>query len=118
MTETKVTADELLSGQLRNRQGGDPNDFSVAGTTNYVEQRKNMMVQTGEINTGAGGTVTVTFPVAFSFTPQILYSVTSGTAMAVTLTAKSATGFTIQAVSLLGVLTSGIDISWRAEGRL
>jgi len=35
MADTKVTAAEMLSGQVRMRQGGDTNGFTTPGTTNY-----------------------------------------------------------------------------------
>jgi hypothetical protein len=51
------------------RQGGDANDFTVPGTTGYSES--NLLTQAGSV-TGASGTMTVTFPVAFSQKPTVL----------------------------------------------
>lgn len=117
MGETKVTADELLSGQIRYRQGGDANDFSVSGTTNYAENRKDMMRQIGVVDASSTAPIVVTFPVAFSNTPFVQLTIVGTAAGTPQVTALSSTGVTIKATNLVGALMGGVQIFWTAEGR-
>ena len=116
MPETKVTADELLSGQIRTRQGGDPDDFTVPGTTNYEEARINMQSFFGSA-TSTAGTVTVTFPVAFASKPIVLGNVLGSTLGTASIKSVTTTGFTFQANNLLGILTPSLTVLWYAIGR-
>ena len=116
MPETKVTADELLSGNVRQRVGGDPDDFSAPGTTVYDENRKNMQEFIG-CSMSTAGTVTVTFPTAFASPPIVVANVLGSTLGTASLKSVSATGFTFQANNLLGVLTASLPVLWIAKGR-
>ena len=68
-----LTYAQVLAAILpMNRQGGSPTSFSSGGTTNYTPS--NLRVQFGAIPitvASGSGSVTITFPVAFSNTPVI-----------------------------------------------
>jgi len=117
MSETKITATELLSGDIRNRQGGDPDDFTVAGTTNYSEDKKDMMKQIG-VSTSALTPVTVTFPVPFSQPPIVLMTpIGSAAVMPQITTSPTTTSFSFQTTNILGALLASNKVNWSAEGR-
>lgn len=117
MTETKITADETLSGDIRMRQGGDPDDFTVAGTTNYAEDKRNMMKQIG-VSTSSTSAVTVTFPTPFSEPPIVLMTpIGSAAVMPQITTAPTVSGFSFQTTNILGALLGSNKVNWIAEGR-
>jgi len=116
MSETKITADEMLGGQVRMRQGGDPNDFTIPGTTNYTEERKNMQSFFGSA-VSTGGTVTVTFPEAFAEVPFVMGGILGSTLGTPSIKSITKTGFTFQANNLLGILTPNLTVLWYAVGR-
>lgn len=113
---TKVTAAELLSGQVRSRQGGDPDDWSVPGTTNYSEELINIMVQSGAA-TSTSGTVNVTFDTPFAQIPLIQLTPISSNLVAPVLVSVTKTGFSFRVGLLTGILTSGVILNWEAKGR-
>ena len=116
MAETKVTADELLSGQIRMRVGGDANDFTIPGTDVYQEERANMQSFFGSAVSTAG-TVTVTFPEAFAEKPFVIGGILGSTLGTPSIKTISKTGFTFQANNLLGILTPSLTVLWWATGR-
>jgi len=116
MTETKITADELLSGQVRMRQGGDPDNFTVPGTTNYTEERMNMQSFFGSAMS-TSGTVTVTFPTAFDTPPFVIGGILGSTLGTPSIKSITTTSFTFQANNLLGILSPNLTVLWYAVGR-
>ena len=116
MTETKITADELLSGQGRMRQGGDANDFTIPGTNNYTEERKNMQSFFGSAMS-TSGTVTVTFPTPFDTPPFVMGGILGSTLGTPSIKTITTTNFTFQANNLLGVLSPNLTVLWYAVGR-
>jgi hypothetical protein len=55
---------------VSNRQGGSATNWNTVGTNNYVPTGE-QLIQVGNAASGAGGDVTVTFPVAFSAKPVV-----------------------------------------------
>lgn len=115
MAETKVTADELLSGNVRMRQGGDPSDWTVPGTTNYTENRKDMQTFFGSAMSTAG-TVTVTFPTPFAQKPIVVAGIFGSTLGTPSVKTITTTSFTFQANNLLGILSPNLTVLWMATG--
>jgi len=59
---------------VSNRQGASATDWADGGTSNYAVTG-NMTIQTGVgLFTSATQTISVTFPVAFAYTPVVLVS--------------------------------------------
>lgn len=115
MAETKVTADELLSGNMRMRVGGDPTDFTIPGTNVYAEQRKNMQSFFGS-SLSVGGVATVVFPTPFQEKPIVIANVLGNTLGNASILSITKSGFTFQANNLLGILTPNIPVLWQATG--
>ena len=65
----------IKEASISNRQGGDPTDFHMHGTTNYVPTNQKIQIGVGEWSSGGApansGSFTITFPVAFSDTPML-----------------------------------------------
>ena len=116
MGETKVTADELLGGQVRMRIGGDPDDFTVPGSTLYTEERKNMQSFFGS-SLSTSGVVTILFPEAFDSPPIVLPVVLGNVLGNPSLISVTKTGFSFRTSNLLGVLTPNMPVLWFAIGR-
>lgn len=93
--------------QFYRRQGGDASDWSFSGTTNYTPTSVRM--QAGIVTAGVGGTVTVTFPAAFSNKPLVFCSCgeAAGTVFPSIITTS---GFVIN--SSVGA----VSINWLAIG--
>lgn len=70
MVETKFTADQIKSGNARMRQGGDADNWSTAGTTNYTVDKTDIQIQDGMVQS-VDDTISVTFPTPFPDVPQI-----------------------------------------------
>lgn len=125
MPETKVTASEIKNGITRMRQGGDVNDWSAPGTTNFEIQRADIAIQDGNVNS-ANGTVTVTYPMPYDDKPHLMLSVNSSEAgTTVRKITETNTGFTciVEKPGLsLGIVNfaavSNAKISWQAKGRM
>jgi len=66
----------MASPTIRARQGGSATVWANPGTNNYVPTK--VMWQAGEVNVGASATVSVTFPVAFSYAPLVVFSYIEG----------------------------------------
>ena len=59
------------------RQGGDPDAWDVAGTTNYP-MLHGSMIQCGALSLAANGGTTLTFPLDFLHNPVVTYSLYAG----------------------------------------
>jgi hypothetical protein len=77
--------------QFYRRQGGSATDWSAGGTTSYTPGAVRM--QSGVALVDSEGTITVTFPVAFSQPPQIVFGAGVGSYMVGLFQQPSATGF-------------------------
>jgi len=110
--------------KLYRRQGGSATDWSSAGTTT---QTPGMIVeQVGVINKSFTSATlvsqTVTFPVAFSQTPLVTFSLGptqgfygGGNISYAHYESVSTTGFTVK-ISFTAANTGNLDITWRAIG--
>jgi len=120
---TKVTAEELKSGNVRMRQGGSATDYNVPGTINYTIERTNLQVQQGVVQS-TNGTVTVTYPDSFENVPHLMISINSTeagvTARKITETASGFTCVVERPGLSVGVVnfssTANAKISWTATG--
>ena len=79
--------------------------YQASISTFNIEVDVDDLIQTGTVNTSAGGTVSVTFPDTFNTTPAVLCTIQNASAGDdVILTSVSASGFTIK------VLNSGSNV--------
>jgi hypothetical protein len=98
--------------QMYRRQGNNATNWNGAGTTTYTPTAVRM--QAGSASVPSGGTLTVTFPVAFSATPLVFLTAgTSGRLLYVT--AVSSTQFSIEATDIAGTLAA-CTAFWIAVG--
>lgn len=66
----------LYGPLIKNRQGGSSSNWSTPGTTNYTETAT--QIQSGSVSisiSGGNGAATVTFPAAFTKTPNVKLTV-------------------------------------------
>lgn len=94
------------------RQGGDPSNWAEEGTTNYAVTV--YTEQMGTAITDGNGQVFVTFPVIFSDSPILTYSVLGH--VDVKMVAVGATGAHFVANHDDGEPASGVTIYWQATG--
>ena len=94
--------------QFYRRQGGSATDWGSAGTTDYTPTAVRM--QAGSVTIPAGGSVVVTFPVAFSNVPLVFATPISSTASAIRATGTATT------VTLSHGVGVGISVNWLAIG--
>lgn len=111
------TIDDTLVGNkvpaLIARRGGSATVWSTTGTTNYTPTTVRM--QCGACASSGGGTVTVTFPVAFSQPPVVVATVQAGferTLVIDTITATTVS-FVVRDAAGAGQIAS---IMWLATG--
>lgn len=111
---------------ISNRQGGSASDWDASGTTNYTPS--NEKIQAGVVNlpnsnTATGswfyGSVTVTFPTAFSAKPLVICSALFAGLNVVKVSASSPTTtqvtiFIITTASVTGVT---MPVAWAAIGQ-
>lgn len=97
---------------LTRRQGGGATNWSTAGTTTYTPTTVRMQVGCLDVT----GSTTVTFPVAFSYTPIVIatYAV-SDNSYFVTATSVSTTQVTLNVWTDAGAAGNG-DVNWLAIG--
>lgn len=98
---------------LTRRQGGDASNWSTNGTTTYTPTA--VRKQVGVVATGGGGTVTVTFPVAFSQPPVVVATAQAGSAVILNIDTVTATTVTFATRNTAG---SGViaTVMWEATG--
>jgi hypothetical protein len=102
--------------QFYRRQGGSATDWDVSGTTTRTPTAVRM--QAGAITGGAGSTVVVTFPVAFSAKPLVFATATQlgdGSAISAIANNPTTTQVTLGALDDAGAFVADI-IFWLAIG--
>ena len=105
-------------GSLVGRKGGSATNWYVQGTTNYTPATAKIQVGTVRVPVTTGsGFVSVTYPVAFAYTPVIfLTKPFDGTqVMDMGYTTVTATTFKIY-LSYAGTGTINVDVTWLAIG--
>lgn len=109
-----LAADEIDTLSFQ-RQGGSGTDWNSTGTSNFTPTT--MRMQAGRTITGGGGSVTVTFPVAFSNKPIIVVSASGGSNILASISSVSASQFTAAAWNAAAGTSAGsIGIDWIAVG--
>lgn len=105
------------------REGGDPTDWSVVGTTVYTPPPVRQQVGSiniGAVAAGASGTAAVGYPVAFSNAPLVFIQIvtTGGEAgwFTTDVVAATLTGFTATVRNQHAVDTITIKVFWLAVG--
>jgi len=96
--DSAVTAAKVGTGVpvLTKRQGGDPNVWDFAGTTNYTVNEVAMQVGRATMPSGgASGTGSVTFPQPFSSDTLVFVSPTA-TNLTIRVTTTTASGFSYE----------------------
>lgn len=97
------------------RQGGSATIWSTQGSTNYQPGR--VIIQTGVINTSAGGAVEVTFPEPFAYAPNLLVtSNLNGIHVYIDTTSLTTNHFYVSAYSHTDDNRTVVPVSWLAIG--
>jgi hypothetical protein len=120
ITAAKLATDAVTTGKIINdavddtkagnrvpqfyrRQGGSATEWATQGTTDYTPTSVRM--QAGSVSVSGNGTVAITFPVAFSYTPLVFVTNIHDDAhqgFQVKSTGYTAAGFTILNTSSVG----------------
>lgn len=95
------------------RQGGSATDWSINGTTNYGATLTRQQV--GAVACGNGGSVVVTFPVAFQYAPIVVTGLQAGWDRTVVIDQVSATGVTFVCRDQAGNPANAV-VMWTAIG--
>ena len=120
VTAAKIADDVVTTAHLGDqvpaviaRQGGNASTWAFAGTTSYTPAAVRM--QAGQVTTNASGTVTVTFPTAFSQIPLIWLTAQSDSVAILGISVVGASNVLIVAFNAdgSGRLTT---INWLAIG--
>lgn len=87
----------------------------------YEKPLSNYLIQMGTVHSNSNGVGTVTFAKAYASTPKIitqLFATSTGSVTTCTLSARSATGFTVQVNRSSGSSISNVstDVEWVAIG--
>lgn len=107
-----LTDERVIASPFTGRQGGSATDWSIVGTTNYIMPP--VRIQAGVAN-AVSGTVTVTFPVAFSQPPVVILTPKTTNARMAGASGISASAFTINLYSDSGGVASD-NVNWIAIG--
>jgi len=109
--------------QFYRRQGAHANNWNVPGTTTYTPTAVRMQGGVKEWTGGAAatGSLAVTFPTAFSYSPivlvQVLGQAASDSSISATVqVAISTTGFVVDWDDNDGTNHTSVYIAWHAEG--
>ncbi len=106
-----------FSSLVYRRQGGNVSNWQTAGTTTYTPTAPKVQVGVKSISINTTGTVTITYPVAFTNRPVVFISINCGSgSITHQVTGDSVSDFT---VNCRDVLTSGAitaDVNWLAIG--
>lgn len=115
--------DWILTGKVY-RQGGDPDDFDVQGSTDYLYETTRVIRQFGVIRRSSllattQGSVNPTFPVPFVEKPLVLVTVAGSTdskSLRAFVNSVSLTAADIAIYNESGSTVNNIDIHWEAVG--
>lgn len=130
MSANSVDSDQYVDGSIdyehlsagaskvTSRQGGNATDWSVPGTTTYTPTA--VRIQCGTADTGITGAISVTFPVAFSNKPVVVFgggfpNQPTDTAI-LNLLDIYANSFSVQSMDDAGASLTGVYFSWIAIG--
>lgn len=107
--------------QFYRRQGASASDWSLPGTSAQTPTAVRMQGGSIEVSVSASpvGSISVTFPVAFSNKPLVYVSITEdiSTTYIASVTAVSASAITIQVLNYEGTsLTNVVTVNWLAIG--
>lgn len=106
-----------FSSLVYRRQGGNSSNWQNAGTTTYTPTAPKVQAGVQSISINTTGSVSITYPVAFSNRPVVFVSVFSGIGnITFQVTGDSVSGFT---VNCRDVVTSGLisaEVNWLAIG--
>ena len=116
-----VTQDKLANGasKLTNRQGGSATDWNEQGTTNYVPSTARMQagVKNWSGTAANSGSLTITFPQAFSSNPIGFANAVAATAdISVGVLSTYTTNMTIYWKTVSGGNITSMNFSWLAIG--
>lgn len=109
---------KLLHGKVARRQGGSATDWSANGTTTYDTSAVNVIMQVGVIRTSTSADLPVTFPVAFSQPPVVVFGtklVATSSFPRISAAGVSATGFSVSLVKTDNARAAD-DLNWIAVG--
>lgn len=115
-----VTAEKMIYGHVARRQGGSATNWATNGTTDYDVSGDDVLVQAGTKRSSSGGDVTVTFPVAYSQPPIVLFGQTlvNGSSFPrISGAGISTTGFAFSMVLANTAARSIDDCHWLAIGK-
>ncbi len=116
-----ITRAHLQYGLIRQRQGGTAGDgnWTTAGTTNVDTSAKAVFIQTGS-GQAAGATGNfVTFPIAYTYTPNVFVSVVSAATQNVWARVRSVSTTQFEVGILINTTTGGTSelVTWLAIGQ-
>lgn len=115
-----LKAAQMLNGMVKGRQGGTTgnNAWDTTGTSNTDTSAKDVFLQAGSANSSSAGSVTVTYPTAYSQTPLVfLISVANGGFSMAQVESNSATNFTFSSFSAADARNNNIPTYWLAIGQ-
>lgn len=112
-----LTDERVIANNFHHRQGGNASDWSIAGATNYIPSK--YLIQSGVIQwTGSefpSGSISVTWPVAFSNKPIVLASSTENV-YNIGIGSPTTTGTTLAWAHIAGAGATAVTINWLAIG--
>jgi len=104
--------DSAGASKVTGRVGGSATEWGTVGTTNYVPT--SARIQVGAAVVGAGGNVSISFPVAFAFSPIVVITVRTAN-RACYRQNLSASAFDAYVTDLANTPAGG-DVEWIAIG--
>lgn len=111
-----ITDTKLVNGKIYRRQGGSATVWGTAGTTTYDTSSTDVKLQTGTIALDAAPKA-VTFPVAFTYAPQVFAQVVTRTTNIFTpVDTVTTTGFNITGITDGGAANTTQTVNWLAIG--
>ena len=116
MADDAVTAAKQVNGTVYRRQGGSSTIWSTAGTTTYDTSATDVKIQTGTLALDAAPKA-VSFPVAFTYAPQVFVQVvTRSTNVFTPVDSVTTSGFNVTAITDAGGTNTSQTINWLAIG--
>ncbi len=110
-------ADPAFAALLFRRQGGDANNWASPGTTTYTPTATKRQKGVKAVTINPSGTLTVTYPVAFTNRPHVMVSINCGGGSITTrVTNDSVSGFDVELYDVSSSGSLSVDVYWSAEG--